>query len=374
MSRAVLVRLGLRFRYIIVVSAGLPTQRAMANCDIPAWLFDGIGAFERSAQEGHHRWSLPKGARWEAKHGGWNLQIPDMLPHFLATLPEPLDTVIEQIQNKHGQSAEIHKLIYARAEKEKVVQENLWHGTWFKAVGPILRNGFRDSSDVKVHEFTTAGTYCARNVDASLHTYAVPTKMVNGEAPWNVPYCRFIFLVEALGEPIKVKSFGGDVQVIHHGKDLRVLELHVYRGWHIYDTSEYVMQLSADENTAIQNVAEARKQSRSDDKQNKPTQSDELCSVIAQDSQTTIASSTSATSMSRVSTDITCTSAISTQSNNVSHCSSQSSTGAVEWMPGEPWHWNVCLRCYFCQSVRPVQEFRKKSQAYACQQRRCRDC
>ena len=258
-----------------------------------------------------------------------------------------------------------------------------------------------------MHEFTTPGTYCARNVDTSLHTYAVPTKMVNGEAPWDAPYCRFVFLVEAQDEPIKVKSFGSDVQVIHRGKDLRVLELHAYRGWHIYDTSEYVMRLSADDCLAIQNASEVPRPLLTYVTCNSDARDelDDLCSVMAQDTHTTFALSSPSDSISRVDTDATFNIEANAQANisrNVieedalqvaksssldqsmgrvdtdAACSVQANVEgdvrAVEWVPGQPWHWGVYLRCHFCQTVRPIKEFGKKSQAYGCQQRRCRNC
>ena len=49
----------------------------------------------------------------------------------------------------------------------------------------------------QVHEFTQPGTYCGSTRDASLHTYATPTKMAGATCDWGTPYCRFMFIVEA---------------------------------------------------------------------------------------------------------------------------------------------------------------------------------
>ena len=113
------------------------------------------------------------------------------------------------------------------------------------------------------------------------------------------------------------------------------------------------MELSADECLATQSAAKARKQLSTDKtldcQASEPV--DELRSVAAQDSQTTCASSSR-----------------SEQGND------QVSDQTLEWIPGQPWHWGVFLRCHFCHVVRPVKEFGKKSQTYSCRERRCLNC
>ena len=52
-----------------------------------------------------------------------------------------------------------------------------------------------------------------------------------------------------------MRSFGDAQQIIHRGSDLKILELHVYRGWHIYDSSEYTMTLSPADMECIQVAA-----------------------------------------------------------------------------------------------------------------------
>ena len=45
-----------------------------------------------------------------------------------------------------------------------------------------------------------------------------------------------------------------------------------------------------------------------------------------------------------------------------------------EWVVGEKWSWDVNLRCNVCNSVKPISEFCRSSQTYACSFRKCRAC
>ena len=87
-----------------------------------------------------HRWVLPKVAKWEVKHGGWDLATPDLLAPFLSTLPNFLDCRLESRNNKHGEEAEIHILNVAEKIGDGI---DLWHGTTCHAVRSILAEGLR---------------------------------------------------------------------------------------------------------------------------------------------------------------------------------------------------------------------------------------
>ena len=86
---------------------------AMQPSQTPSWLYAGAGQFERSSTEGHHRWGQPKAMKCEARWGGWDLTKGDLLEEFLQTLPVPLGTVRETVLNKHGEEAQLVKLLYA---------------------------------------------------------------------------------------------------------------------------------------------------------------------------------------------------------------------------------------------------------------------
>ena len=91
-----------------------------------------------------HRWILPKVAKWEVKHGGWDIGAPDLLVPFLSTLPSSLAYRVERATNKHGQEAETHVMKIA----EKIGDDiDLWHGTTFHAIPSILVEGLKESKD-----------------------------------------------------------------------------------------------------------------------------------------------------------------------------------------------------------------------------------
>ncbi len=55
-------------------------------------------------------------------------------------------------------------------------------------------------------EFTVPGVYCAANIEPSLQEYAIATKMNTEPQPTEVPYVRFLFVVENTGPARKATT------------------------------------------------------------------------------------------------------------------------------------------------------------------------
>ena len=196
-----------------------------------------------------HRWNAPKVPESDVKWGQWDLTRSDMLPDFLASLPEPISLTAEHVVNPKGQPAELHKLVYGTPSGNNPI---LHHGTWHGALRSILTSGFEESCDRRVHEFTDPGVYCLQEI--SLEEYAIPTKMkVKGrEHDWSLPYCRFMFRVEAVKPPRNIRDGkSGWRQWVMASDSLRVLELHVYRGWSLYHRGEKCIHLTAEDLAAM---------------------------------------------------------------------------------------------------------------------------
>ena len=87
--------------------------------------------------------------------------------------------------------------------------------------------------------------------EISLEEYAIPTKMKlkgGAEIDWNLPYCRFMFRVEAVKPPRNIRDGkSGWRQWVMASDSLRVLELHVYRGWSLYHRGEKCIHLTAED-------------------------------------------------------------------------------------------------------------------------------
>jgi len=201
-----------------------------------------------------HRWCLPKVQKWEAKAGDWDIQSPDLLFPFLRTLPRPTTFSKELPVNKHGDSSELYKLKYADCITNNPV---LYHGTTYKGVKNIIEEGFQESCLPGIHEFTTPGVYCADQIDGSLYYHATATRMTAPPHDCRVPYVRFLLLVEPVRQPKKISSYGECRQLVFNAGDLRLLEVHVYRGWHFKDCGEKVMHMTAEEDNALRSPGTA---------------------------------------------------------------------------------------------------------------------
>jgi len=188
-----------------------------------------------------HRWSLGKVSKHDARHGQWDINQFDLLEHFLSTLPRPSHRCDSIVDNKHGDGAQLSKLVYRRPATSSPL---LYHGTTYRGLRDILQHGLVESSDPTIHEFTTPGIYVADDIRCSLYYHATATKMLpRHEAVHSTPYVRFLLRVEALCKPRKVSSYGYGKQLVFPAGGVRVCELHVYRGWHFIDAGEKVMFL-----------------------------------------------------------------------------------------------------------------------------------
>ena len=186
-----------------------------------------------------HRWVLPKVASWEVHSGAWDLGEKDLMLDFFGSLPRPKQYRVEATVNGKGQPAEIYHLVYDDGQVNKA---KLFHGTTFKAVRSILQNGFKESNVKGVHEFTVPGVYVADKLEGSLFYHAVATKFKHPPVSERLPYIRFVFVVEPMGKARKVSSYGPPcMQHVYASKDLRVLELRVFRGWNFCDSGEKVI-------------------------------------------------------------------------------------------------------------------------------------
>ena len=203
---------------------------------MPTWI-SGVTSADGDELTRHHRHFLPRAQGWETRHAVYDLGLPDSLEVFLSALPPALRTERSTVPNKFGNLAELTTLVY----NESSGGRRLFHGTWLKAVAPILRNGFIESTDQRVHECTHPGVYCATHEASSWHTYATPVKLAPRGSHWQTPWCRFLFVVEAVAPPRKEWNFGEARQLTFSGESLKILELRVLRGYHLFDTGEYVM-------------------------------------------------------------------------------------------------------------------------------------
>ena len=92
------------------------------------------------------------------------------------------------------------------------------------------------------------GIYCADHIDCSLYYHATATKMVRKDASTDTtPYCRFLLKVEAVVPARKISSYGVGRQYVFPHNGVRVLEIHVYRGWHFLDRGEKVIKYLDDD-------------------------------------------------------------------------------------------------------------------------------
>ena len=99
-----------------------------------------------------------------------------------------------------------------------------------------------------VHEFTTPGIYCADHIECSLYYHATATKMVRKDASTDTtPYTRFLLKVEGVVPARKISSYGAGRQYVFPYQGVRVLEFHVYRGWHFIDCGEKVIKYLDDD-------------------------------------------------------------------------------------------------------------------------------
>ena len=112
-----------------------------------------------------------------------------------------------------------------------------YHGTTYLGLSSILANGLRESYRPGIDEFTIPGVYVTDYLGGGLYYHATATRFGEKE-DHEMPYVRFLLVVEALATPKKNKSYGECRQLIFAAGDVRVLEVHCYRGWDFIDSGE----------------------------------------------------------------------------------------------------------------------------------------
>ena len=157
------------------------------------------------------RWELPGATKTLVKTVDWCLASEDYLYEYFALLGyAPRGLTIERIENRKGGAAELYTWKYADVDE---TQPKFFHGTTPGALLAILQQGFKNSEDENVHEFTTPGLYVTSIPKDALNPYAVSVKFTT-DAYHNpaVPYVRVVLLVQVCGPSLgpckKLKTNG----------------------------------------------------------------------------------------------------------------------------------------------------------------------
>ena len=196
-----------------------------------------------------HRWNAPKVARWEVKRSQWRLDRKDQLPAFLSTLPKPAVYDVAEVHNRRNGIAELYRLTYKHPVAERPC---LFHGTTYLGLRDILLHGLRESCVPGEDEFTQPGVYLSDTLECSLYHHATATRFVASEHhDDDVPYCRFVLVVQPSRGPRKTKRYGAGKQFIYCQDDVDVIAVHVYRGWDFADAGERVLQYDPERSTAF---------------------------------------------------------------------------------------------------------------------------
>lgn len=152
-----------------------------------------------------HRWSAPRAPRTEVRQGSWDLTMGDRLHSFLSSLPPPLRHSKRSATNPKGGDAEIQKLVYAYPSNQA---PQFYHGTTYHAIHSIITKGLRASTNAELHEFTTPGVYVANYLEGALFHHATATRFCTEEmGNIDLPWVRFLCIVEGTSSPIKTKSY-----------------------------------------------------------------------------------------------------------------------------------------------------------------------
>ena len=196
----------------------------------------------REMQSGHvggpsFRWALPGAAPSMCRQQSWSLEVPDLLSNFFALLPAPPGGMIKQdIFNRKGGKAELFVLKYEKVDEGC---SRLWHGTTAGGLRGILREGFKESSDDALHEFSVSGFYATDNPQDALDPYAISTQFAETWC-WEMPYVRVVLLVQATGPCIRKRGS----EVIFRAAQIRLKEAHVIRGYDFENRGDKYCNLS----------------------------------------------------------------------------------------------------------------------------------
>jgi len=167
----------------------------------------------------------------------WSLEVPDLLSNFFALLPAPPGGMIKQdIFNRKGGKAELFVLKYEKVDEGC---SRLWHGTTAGGLRGILREGFKESSDDALHEFSVSGFYATDNPQDALDPYAISTQFAETWC-WEMPYVRVVLLVQATGPCIRKRGS----EVIFRAAQIRLKEAHVIRGYDFENRGDKYCNLS----------------------------------------------------------------------------------------------------------------------------------
>ena len=159
----------------------------------------------------------------------WDFNAPDLLPNYLASLPDatgtltsrPQPTITRQnFKNAKNGEAELITLSYEEFDSSATP---LYHGTTPAAVRGILANGLKDSGTgprPDLHEHSAPGLYTSLDPFEAMGTYAVSTLFDTYSSwQWNTPYCRFVLVLQAYGAQLR-KQRG--TECLWSGRDLRL--------------------------------------------------------------------------------------------------------------------------------------------------------
>lgn len=83
-----------------------------------------------------------------------------------------------------------------------------YHGTTYHAVHDIIVHGIKASTDASRHEFTVPGVYVANCLYGALPYHATATRFASeDDPPEDLPWVRFVFVVETTSAPLRNSSY-----------------------------------------------------------------------------------------------------------------------------------------------------------------------
>ena len=174
----------------------------------------------------------------------WDLNQPDLLHNFFARLPDPSGGIAQQhVENRKGGRAE---LFIFRYEPVDPLLAKLWHGSHPGALQNVLREGFKDSSNPEMHEFSVPGIYTSTDALDTLEPYAVSTQFKK-KWSWDTPWVKVVLLVQSERKYLRKRGS----EEVYRASDVKLKEVHVLRGFDFKSRADKYTNLTEEDEVRL---------------------------------------------------------------------------------------------------------------------------